>query len=61
MLEETRRPASDQMPCCVAFTRMPMPTDAGMSYDCQGLVITERWQTEEHYEFESQAEEALSR
>ena len=36
-------------------------TDAGMSYDCQGLVITERWQTEEHYEFESQAEEALSR
>ena len=34
-------------------------TDAGMSYDCQGLVFTERWQTEERYELESQAREKL--
>ena len=33
--------------------------DAGMSYDCQGLVFTERWQTEEHYEFASQVHEKL--
>ncbi len=33
--------------------------DAGMSYGRQGLVFTERWQTEEHYEFESQAREKL--
>ena len=34
-------------------------TDAGMSYDRQGLVFTERWQTEEHYELESQVREKL--
>ena len=34
-------------------------TDAGMSYDCQGLVLTERWQTEEHYEFGSQVRQKL--
>ena len=34
-------------------------TDAGMSYDNQGLVFTERWQTEEHYELESQVREKL--
>ena len=34
-------------------------TDADMSYDSQGLVLTERWQTEEHYELESQAREKL--
>ena len=33
--------------------------DAGMSYDSQGLVFTERWQTEEHYELESQVWERL--
>ena len=36
-------------------------TDAAMSYDCQGLVITKRWQTEEHYELQMQAREALGR
>ena len=34
-------------------------SDAGMSYDSQGLVFTERWQTEERYELESQAREKL--
>ena len=34
-------------------------TDAGLSYDSQGLVLTERWQTEEHYELASQAREVL--
>ena len=34
-------------------------TDAAMSYDSTGLVFTERWQTEERYEFESQAREKL--
>ena len=30
-----------------------------MSYDNQGLVFTERWQTEGHYELESQVWEKL--
>jgi len=33
--------------------------DAGMSYDSQGLVLTERWQTEKHYELESQVRDVL--
>ena len=36
-------------------------TDAGMSYDCQGLVLTERLRTEEHYELESQAREKMTK